>query len=114
MDVLTDFDVDTGPIDVNLSTSLSTFHGNVTGAEASPTLASSTDMAASNSTSISASTGTGKSPSTSPSTQSLDFQSTTLYQVSINMMCSRAQLDANMVLLAGMGSSVTIQIDRKS
>lgn len=113
---------DTSPIDINLTTSLSTFHtpsqpatapptlSNMTGAEASPAQASSADMAASKSTSISA----GTSPSTSPSTQSLDFQSTIMYQVSISMACTRAQLDANMVLLVGMGTSVTIQIDKKS
>ena len=37
-----------------------------------------------------------------------------MYQVSIGMACTRAQLDANMMLLAGMGTSVTIQIDLKS
>lgn len=122
INTLTDLDVDTSPIDINLTTSLSTFHtpsqpatapptlSNMTGAEASPAQASSADMAASKSTSISA----GTSPSTSPSTQSLDFQSAIMYQVSISMACTRAQLDANMVLLVGMGTSVTIQIDKKS
>lgn len=126
INTLTDLDVDTSPIDINLTTSLSTFHtpsqpatapptlSNMTGAEASPAQASSADMAASKSTSISAGTSRGKSPSTSPSTQSLDFQSTIMYQVSISMACTRAQLDANMVLLVGMGTSVTIQIDKKS
>ena len=122
INTLTDLDVDTSPIDINLTTSLSTFQtpsqpatapptlSNMTGAEASPAQASSADMAASKSTSISA----GTSPSTSPLTQSLDFQSTIMYQVSISMACTRAQLDANMVLLVGMGTSVTIQIDKKS
>lgn len=124
---LTDSEADTSPIHLDLTAPLGTFRtssqpivdtpttSNVIGTEASPAQPSSTDMASSKSTSISVSTRTDKSPSTSlSSAQSLDFQSTTTYQVSIKMACTHAQLDANMILLAGMGTSVTIQIEKRS
>lgn len=65
--------------------------------------------------SISASASTGLNPVTNPSDlHSVSPQSTTLYLVSITMACTRTQLDANVMRLAGIGSDVTIQIDKKS
>lgn len=122
---LIESDLDPTPMDINLTPSLDTFctspqpqtapstTSNTTGAGASPGRASSVGITNSKGTSIT-SAGGGKSPSTSPSNLSLDLPSTTLYQVSISMTCTRAQLDANMILLAGLGSSVTIQIDKKA
>ena len=123
--ILIESDLDPTPMDINLTPSLDTFCtspqpqtapstiSNTTGAGASPGRASSVGVTNSKGTSIT-SAGGGKSPSTSPSNLSLDLPPTTLYQVSISMTCTRAQLDANMILLAGLGSSVTIQIDKKT
>ena len=88
--VLTESDLDSTPMDINLipcldifcispqpQTPLSTI-SNTTGADASPGQASSVGMTNSKGTSIT-SAGGGKSPSISLSTSSSDFQSTTLY-----------------------------------
>lgn len=122
---LIESDIDPTPMDINLTPSLDTFctspqpqtapstTSNTTGAGASPGRASSVGITNSKGTSVT-SVGGSKSPSTSPANLSLDLPSTTQYQVSISMTCTRAQLDANMILLAGLGSSVTIQIDKKT
>ena len=100
---------------------------NVTGAaEVSPaaqaSCSSSADMPASMSMSGSSpSMNTVGDPCTSsPSAvaaQSLSgdqLSPTIMYQVSINMACTRVQLDDMMIGLAGIGTGVTIQIDRKA
>lgn len=127
MDALTDLDGDTGSTDMDLTASLGTPRaflqptaapssiGSLTEADATPTWASSVDLASTKSSRTSASTSVSNSSSTSVSSaQSLDSPPTPMYQVSIGMACTRAQLDANMMFLAGMGTSVTIQIDLKS
>ena len=113
------------PMDTKITPSLDTFctspqpqnapstTSHTTGAGASPGGASSVGITNSEGTSIT-SAGRGKSPSTSPTSLTLDPPSTTLYQVSISMTCTRAQLDANMVRLGELGSSVTIQIDKQA
>ena len=118
--ILAKSSLDTGPMDMNLTQSLGPFRPssqptitssastNMSGAELGPASTALADSTASKKTIP------GRSPSKSPPIQDLGLQSSPLYQVSLNMACTRAQLDANMVLLAGMGTSVTIQIDKKS
>lgn len=120
LEILAKSRLDTSPMDMNLTPSLGPFRPssqatmapsaitNISGAELGPASAALADAAASKNT------NSGKSPNKSPPIQDLGSQSSPLYQISLNMACTRAQLDANMILLAGMGTSVTIQIDKKS
>ena len=125
IDRSTDFDLDTDPMDMSLHTPTTIFSGSsqpiatpptanpVNGRHTIPVPDPSRDMTAS-SNSASVSTG-GQSPNVSPSVlHSISPQSATLYQVSITMVCTQAQLDANMIRLAETGSSVTIQIEKKT
>lgn len=111
---------DTSPIDIDLSTppgfctssqpamTLPTM-STLTGVETNP-IQDATEVHTSISMNPTASSTTSRSSSTSPSATTYEF---TTYQVSISMVCTRAQLDAVMVGLAGLGTYVTLKVDAK-